>query len=547
MSRSGPTISRIDSRALKISIPFVIFGLIWVAGTDLLLHQVIKVPGRHGLVPLFVGSLFVMAAAVVVYKYSRRSFSEQDRLAAQLQESEEHYRMVVEQQTELISRYRPDGAYVFVNEVFCRFFGKTREEILGQPWQPDAVAEDLPMIEGLLQTLSPAHPVVTIENRVYSANREVRWMQFVNRGFFDKDGQLYETQAVGRDITERKRLEEDLRRGEEENRAIISAVPDLLFRIDRNGTIMDYRGQPAPDISGAPKAFVGRKMDNVFPSPAMDRIAGAVEQVFDTQQMVTVEYQMQMLDQPAFFEGRIVALSEQEVLCLVRDITNRKQAEESLRTYAVWLIELEERMRKDLATELHDQLGRDISVLGLHFSALINDLSSEARGKTGERLEYCGNLIRDLGSSVRSIMAELRPPMIDDYGLPAALLWFGELQAKRSGFQFSLQAEKSFPRMVNEKELALFRIFQEALVNAGKYAAAEKVTATLSHHDGVIRLSIADNGKGFDPAMSLEDTETSHWGLKIMRDRAMTVGAVFELHSAPGQGTLIAVELKEKP
>lgn len=534
-----------DSRALKIALLYTLFGLIWVVSIDELLSQAFREPKKLALTSMLAGWIFILATAVVVYRFSRKRFSEQDHLTAQLRESEEHYRMVVEDQTELISRFRPDGTFLYVNDVFCRFFGRTRQEVLGQKWMPNAVVDDLPLIEAQLRTLSSENPVVTIENRVFAGSGETRWMQFVNRGFFDKEGHLIETQAVGRDITDRKRMEQDLIQREKEHHAIISAVPDLLFRIDRSGTIMDYRGQAAPDASRATKTFIGRRLDNVFPAPSAERIARAVGQVFETQQMATVDFQMQMLDQPAFFEGRIVLLSEHEVLCLVRDVTDRRQAEESLRTYAVWLIELEEKMRKDLATELHDQLGRDVSVLGLHFSALRNDLSAELDEKFGQRLDSCAQMIRDLGGSVRSIMAELRPPMIDDYGLSAALQWFGERYAKRSGFKFSLLVVGSFPRLASEKELALFRIFQEALVNTGKYAAAENVIATLSHLDGAVRVSIADDGKGFDPAAAREDTETSHWGLKIMRDRAATVGAVFDLHSAPGQGTVITVEMKE--
>lgn len=533
-----------DSRALKIAVLYAVIGIFWIVGSDKLLSQFTKDPDKLTLISMFIGWTFILTTAVVVYKFSRRSFSRQDMLAAELQESEDHYRMVVENQTELISRFRPDGTYLFVNNVFCRFFGKTREEILGTVWQPDAVEEDLPMIEEELKRLSPDQPVVTIENRVYSANKEVRWMQFINRGFFDTKGGLFEIQAVGRDISERKRLEEDLRRREEENRTIISAVPDLLFRIDRNGTIAGYHGQSVPDSSGAPKDFVGRAMGDVFSSPAAEQISRAITQALDTQQMVTVEYQMQMLDQPAFFEGRIVVLSEHEVLCLVRDISERIQAEESRRTYAVWLIELEEKMRKDLATELHDQLGRDISVLGVHFSGLRNNLKAASQNDYEERLDSCANMIRDLGGSVRSIMADLRPPMIDDYGLPAALQWFGERSAKRKGFNFSLEVAGTFPRLTGEKELALFRIFQEAVTNAGKYAEAGKVTARIEHADSKVRLSIIDDGKGFDPSAVLNNMLVSHWGLAIMRDRAKNVGADFELHSAPGQGTTITVEMK---
>ena len=106
-----------------------------------------------------------------------------------LRESEERHRTVVDDQTEVISRFLTDGTFTFVNDVYCRFFGKTREELIGKKWQPLAVPEDLPVIEEQLHSLSAANPVVVIENRTYSGLGQLHWMQFVNRGFFDSEGQ----------------------------------------------------------------------------------------------------------------------------------------------------------------------------------------------------------------------------------------------------------------------------------------------------------------------------------------------------------------------
>jgi len=131
----------------------------------------------------------------------------QQRVEQALRESEERYRAVVEDQTDLIIRFLVDGTITFVNEVYCRFFGQSSEDLVGKRWQPIALPDDVPMIEARLRTLSPENNVVTVENRVYAADGCVRWMQFVNRAFFDGNGSVVEMQAVGRDITRRKEIE----------------------------------------------------------------------------------------------------------------------------------------------------------------------------------------------------------------------------------------------------------------------------------------------------------------------------------------------------
>ena len=140
--------------------------------------------------------------------------SERRLTEEKLYQSEKRYRTVVQDQTELISRFREDGTFTFVNEVYCRFFNKTFEELIGNQWQPLAVLEDLSVVEEKLETMSVENPIVIIENRVLSGSGEIRWMQFVNRGFFDEEGQLVEIQSVGRDTTELKLAEEALKRSE---------------------------------------------------------------------------------------------------------------------------------------------------------------------------------------------------------------------------------------------------------------------------------------------------------------------------------------------
>ena len=140
-----------------------------------------------------------------------RDVTERKQLFDRVESSERRYRTVVEDQTEVICRILPDGTFVFVNDVYCRVFGKPAEALIGQRWHPIAHPDDVPMVLARLAEMSADNPVVTIENRVFVASGDLRWMQFVNRGFYDAKGELAVIQAVGRDITRLKETEKALR------------------------------------------------------------------------------------------------------------------------------------------------------------------------------------------------------------------------------------------------------------------------------------------------------------------------------------------------
>lgn len=148
-----------------------------------------------------------------------------------LRASEERYRAVIEDQTELISRFTADGRYTFVNNIYCRFFGKAAEELLGRAWRPVCHPDDVDRIEAQLRALSPTTPTVVIENRVFSSSGEARWLQFANRGFFNDAGQLVEIQSVGRDITERKQVEQALLEAHDQMERRVAERTEQLRRL----------------------------------------------------------------------------------------------------------------------------------------------------------------------------------------------------------------------------------------------------------------------------------------------------------------------------
>ncbi|MBF0283909.1 MAG: PAS domain-containing protein [Magnetococcales bacterium] len=170
--------------------------------------------------------LLIPLVSLVLSWLTWRAWRRQTAANAALQESEGRYRAVLEDQTDLICRFRPEGSFTFASETYCRFFNTSQEALRDGSWKPSAIPEDRPMIEAKLAQLAPSHPVVVIENRVTAGDGRLRWMQFVNRGFFDDSGTLREIQSVGRDVTERKEAEEALRVANE-RLALAAAVGNI--------------------------------------------------------------------------------------------------------------------------------------------------------------------------------------------------------------------------------------------------------------------------------------------------------------------------------
>lgn len=170
-------------------------------------------------------------------------------------EAARQYLDILEQQTDLISRFLPDGTLLYVNEAYCSFFGRERGEIVGQAWHPVAHPDDTAMVESSLATLSPARPAVVIENRVLAAGGSTRWCQFVNTASFDAKGRILEMQSVGRDVTERKVLELQLAAAARETSDLYDQAPCGYWSLDGNGTIVR--------INATALAWLGRQRDEV--------------------------------------------------------------------------------------------------------------------------------------------------------------------------------------------------------------------------------------------------------------------------------------------
>ncbi len=221
-----------------------------------------------------------------------------------------------------------------------------------------------------------------------------------------------------------------------------------------------------------------------------------------------------------------------------RLITRQDEMLEATR-FATRVAEVQEAERRALASVLHDLVGQKLTALSINLNIIKNQLLPNQTTQLGVSLENSLTLVEETTETIRDVMADLRPAVLDDFGLAAALRWYVDQFSRRMGVATSVMERGAVHRLPPATEQALFRITQEALANVAKYAHAQKVAVILEYVAGGLSLTIEDDGCGFDSVADRPPDSGHGWGLKIMRERAVSVGAHVNVESAPASGTRV--------
>jgi signal transduction histidine kinase len=209
------------------------------------------------------------------------------------------------------------------------------------------------------------------------------------------------------------------------------------------------------------------------------------------------------------------------------------------------MVDVQEAERREVANRLHDMVGQKLTALSLNLNIVKGQLLPSQATPTGLRLDDSLRLVEETTESIRDVMAELRPAVLDDFGLAAVLRWYADQFTQRTGVATSVVEQGPRRRLSSTAEHALFRMVQNALANVAKHAHADKVLVTLQMAPRLTCLSVADDGEGFDAAALPQPAFDHGWGLMIMRERAAAIGARLTIESAPGHGTKVVITLSE--
>lgn len=476
------------------------------------------------------------------------------------QEQEYFIRQVLDMSPHLIFVKDGAGNFLLVNQAVATLFGMRKEELIYQHnatvhQQTHEVAQYAMIDQQVIKT----RQIVSVEEPFTKPNGETRWYYTIKAPLMQVDGSV-NVLGISTDITEHRAMVGALRQSEARHRALLEAIPDAILRIGSNGTYLDIK-EPTNFKSVRPiTELVGKKQSDALPPVVAEQVMYYNDKALATGEMQLFEYDVQIDGKTYTRESRVVPVGRDEVISIVRDITLRKQTEaentrllttvveqhEQLRALSRRLAEIQEAERKGMARDLHDLIGQNLTALGLTLKLIQTQLPTDliASQQIKMQLQDAISLVTQTTSAIRSMMTELRPPVLDDYGLLAALRWHSNQVATRSGLKIEVYGDATQPRLPEPIENALFRVAQEALTNVVKHAKASQVMVVLSFTPNSVTLQITDDGQGFDPAALAPPAPRLGWGLLNMRERAEAIGGCCEISSRPGSGVTVWVEVR---
>lgn len=385
--------------------------------------------------------------------------------------------------------------------------------------------------------------------RFVRTDGKVLWLAARGKRFVGPRGRAERMLVVIQDISERKQADQLIAENELRYRLLFESSPVPLYVFQRETLkILAANERMAQQYGWSREELAGMSMLDLRP-PAERAEAGAAARnpvkLYEgrswrhwrrTGEIFEIEptaYDLDYQGQPA----RLVA----PIDVSGRERTERalREAAEDLRSLSRRLVSVQEDYRRALARELHDRAGQNLTALAINLEMLRGGASRMAPHELERRARESVALIESTARIIDDITAELHPPMLDEYGLAAALRWYGEQQAARTGLRVDVRAQGDGPAPRPARDLALFRIVQEAMNNVLKHARASRVEITLTEDAIGLELCVRDDGRGLD-APSEAHSLTRH-GVRGMRERVLAIGGQLEIALAPGGGTIVRV------
>lgn len=467
-----------------------------------------------------------------------------------------------------------------VNAAFCRALGYPAAELVQQRVADITHADDIK--RGLALTerlLSGEIPSYRIEKRFIRQDGSIAWLDVTAVLMRDDDGVPLYGLAMVEDITDRKRVEESLRASEERYRSFVVNSSEGIWRLDVEQPI-DVKLSVEEQISLFYKyGYLAECNDTMARMHGYERSDDIVGLRFGDsrftshpantsvmRKLIASKYRLLALETAQFdneggtryFSSNLIGIIVNGLLLRVwgvqRDQTELRttalkleHSHQQLRQLSGYLQRLREKEKANLSRELHDAIGQALASVKIQTALLKKSIATAGQVDVDhvvQELDEIGRSLDETMRSVKAISTELRPGILDKFGLAAAIEWQCEEISRRLKIECKSNVPQDELNLPPEISTALFRILQEALTNVAVHANADVVNVDLVVTENAVTLVIADNGRGITPE---EIKAPNSLGLLGMRERVEFLKGSFSVSGGPGRGTTIRATFNLKP
>lgn len=361
--------------------------------------------------------------------------------------------------------------------------------------------------------------------------------------------------VILRDVTERERAERMLARSEARLRGILDSAMDAIITVDENQHIVLFNaaaesvfGCPREEAIGAP---LGSFIPERYRAGHKQHVQGFSETGMSPRRMGAQRVVTGLRRDGEEFpiDASISQISENGAkfyTVILRDVTERVRAEEALRASREELRQLalasqsvREQEKSRIARELHDELAQTLTALKMDVN-WIKDHVPAGDASVAQKLADIQSMLDGTVAATRRISSDLRPLMLDDLGLVPAAEWLAQKFTERTGIPCELAVGPPDLELEDVHATAVFRILQESLTNIARHAQASRVEVSIARDDGVVALTVRDDGRGFSPQ---QPRKPGSFGLLGVRERAYLLGGEVNIESGQGRGTSVEVRI----
>jgi PAS domain S-box-containing protein len=472
--------------------------------------------------------IFVLWANLIKRRRAERS----------LIETETRFRAAADAAPVMIWMAREDKHRTFFNRQWTEFTGRALEQDLGNGWVDGVHPEDLPRYLETYAKAFDGRQGFGTEYRLRRHDGEFRWVSDRGEPRQDNRGNFLGYIGSCVDVTESRRKTEALQESESRLRAILDTAVEGIITINEHGLIESVNAATEEIFGYTAAQLIGQNVSRLIPTPFREGHNQSLANDRDTRRPPFIGFGHEVSGRrkdgsmfPVDLAVSEIVLADRRIFTgFVRDITERKQAEQTARELSGRLIGAQEAERARLARELHDDITQRLACLAIDAGRTVG----EAGGSQMMR-DMRDSLVR-LSEDVHSLSYRLHPSLLEDLGLTDALKAECERFSRMECIVVEAKLEKVPAIIPGDAGLCLFRVTQEALRNIARHAQASAAQVCVRCLDGGLQLAVTDRGVGFDPA---KHRQRPSLGLASMRERVRLVGGELDIESAPGHGTTI--------